>query len=464
MSGIQIVTYRGPAMVPFEVSIGNYQHDFAPVVNHPATQRTKGIGQLSPVHLVLPGAARHTRYEHLMGVFGQSLDLDHRQSRRHDGPRIRMSPYETLIRHLVSMLHDHGHGPFSHVYEIVAEHYGFPGHKRRCYEDVMPKMEKEIMLAAGEQFARNHVVEDLVAEMKDKGPIYRLVCGRMGLDKLDYIVRDCYHCGVGDPPNREVSMLLDNLDFDFEGEGSQRKKVAIHLDAIEPVESLLGALTNNNTRIYINDSVEIGEALLIRAITAAMDDGFDFMAGYDFTDRELEDALGKYPRSGELLKTLYEVDFNSKNPFVQAVVIKPEGYAWADAPKVMRIEEAKDSDIDELVGRLRLPKVRALEKEIHEKLGLRESELFITFSPQINRLQVPENEAVIYFTDKRTGKKQYRNLFDITPGLHELQVSRTKRHYGIRLITTENKIGSVGEFLDGRSFLEILRATINSSH
>src|SRR5947208_16724692 len=88
-------------------------NEFEPIVDSRALQRLRGIRQLAMANLVYPGAL-HTRFDHTLGVchvaglMAESLDLEEQ---------------EVEIVRLAALLHDLGHGPFSHVSENALERY-----------------------------------------------------------------------------------------------------------------------------------------------------------------------------------------------------------------------------------------------------------------------------------------------------------------------------------------------------
>src|SRR2546423_12516942 len=87
--------------------------DLAPVVNSAALQRLRGIRQLAMASLVYPGAL-HTRFDHTLGV-AHVAGLMARALRLHD------DDVENVRS--AALLHDIGHGPFSHVSEHALERY-----------------------------------------------------------------------------------------------------------------------------------------------------------------------------------------------------------------------------------------------------------------------------------------------------------------------------------------------------
>lgn len=448
----RIFTYRGPADIPAQVKIGSYTHDFTPVLTHPRMRRLRGIGQLTPIEAIYPGAT-HTRHEHTLGVFGMGQDII-RERGNSDGPRIRMTEYQKFLFLLTLLVHDAGHYAYSHVGEIVSQAYGGPDHKRYCYEHAIPQMADAIREAAYPQFKGIDVVEALIEEIKHRGPLYRLATDKDRLDKWDYTVRDNHHCQLGSRP--DIETLINALDFDGEdGDG----KSALHFSARDALRSFLDTLTANNTSIYIHPLVEAYEGILIRAIATAVDNGMNLMAGFSMTDGDLRRELMRYPESREFMKALDSSSFTWRRDYVQAAALKAEGNRKMEGDGTA-VEELTEDELDRFSGNLDLHKVRKLEGDILQDTGMEPHELVITHSPQIGRISFDENSGLLYWKDG--GRKIYRSVFDVSDGFHDYLLSRLREQHGIRMWTRAEKGTTIQEFLRGTTFRELIKKAAES--
>jgi uncharacterized protein len=190
--------------------------DGAPLelIGHPAFQRLWGIRQTGFAHLVFPGA-NHTRLEHSLGVFWVT-----RQMADHLG----LSPEDSLTVSVGGLLHDLGHGPFSHTldpssYEVL----GF-GHERisRAWitgealggitEPAPPEAETiPVMLERAGISPR--LVSDLVDPVpgRDPRPLLRaMLHGALDADRIDYLQRDAHYTGVAHG-TIDAARLLDTV-------------------------------------------------------------------------------------------------------------------------------------------------------------------------------------------------------------------------------------------------------------
>jgi len=161
------------------------------ILKLPILNRLKGIKQLGLAYLEYPGA-NHTRYEHSIGVMhvssliGQSLELDDK-----DIQEIRIS----------ALLHDLGHPPFSHTIEFAYSLFqDVFGKEKITHEDVTCNIIKsdnslKNILSKHHVFLHvNDIAKLATGHFKIK-KINSIISGPIDADRIDYILRDNYHCG-----------------------------------------------------------------------------------------------------------------------------------------------------------------------------------------------------------------------------------------------------------------------------
>ncbi|MED6219678.1 hypothetical protein PIB30_037992 [Stylosanthes scabra] len=187
-------------------------------------QRLRDLKQLGLSHMVYPGAV-HTRFEHSLGVYwlaDKAMDI----LKRHQGAELGIERSDVLTVKLAGLLHDVGHGPFSHAFE-----HGFLplvlNGATWNHEEMSVKMvdhivdqhnidiDPELLKKAKEMITSSSVHPP--QKIKEKQFLYDIVAnGRNGIDvdKFDYIVRDSRACGLGRnfQPDRlmETMQVLDN--------------------------------------------------------------------------------------------------------------------------------------------------------------------------------------------------------------------------------------------------------------
>ncbi len=163
------------------------------LVDTPVFQRLRGIRQLALANLVYPGAL-HTRFDHSLGVC-HVAGLMARELELPDGDR-------RLVR-LAALLHDLGHGPFSHVSEISLERFADraklpPELKREKIHELVTghyiRNDDDIRRELGASCCEN--VARLLSEGHGEPALRAIVSGPLDADKQDYLLRDSRFCGV----------------------------------------------------------------------------------------------------------------------------------------------------------------------------------------------------------------------------------------------------------------------------
>ena len=151
------------------------------VVTHPIVQRLQRIKQLGLSSMVYPGA-QHTRFQHSLGAF--FLMTEAIQSLR--GKGVEISDHEAESVKLAILLHDVGHGPFSHVLESTIA----PGvHHEEISLLIMRKMNHEMN-------GRLELAIRIYKDEYEKRFLHQLVSSQLDMDRLDYLRRDSFYTGV----------------------------------------------------------------------------------------------------------------------------------------------------------------------------------------------------------------------------------------------------------------------------
>lgn len=176
---------------------GNLQLDEFEVrlIDTPQLQRLRRIKQLGFTYLVYPGA-NHTRFEHSIGTMylaskmANHLGLDEEQKK---------------ILRTSALLHDSGHGPFSHVSEAVISN---------SHEELTTQLIKNSEL--GDILKESFNTKEIIDITSGKGSLGQIISGELDVDRMDYLLRDSYYTGVAygviDVERLIYNMILeDNL-------------------------------------------------------------------------------------------------------------------------------------------------------------------------------------------------------------------------------------------------------------
>jgi len=167
--------------------------EFAAVVDSPVLQRLRGIRQLALASLVYPGAL-HTRFDHTLGVTHVARLM---------AEQLQVEGDELSLVTLAGLLHDVGHGPFSHVSEASLDWFGNKSTLKsgQAEHKIHELVTAEIIrtdsdLTALLSEADREAVVQLLGSGTGRPVLKQVVSGPLDADKQDYLLRDSYFCGV----------------------------------------------------------------------------------------------------------------------------------------------------------------------------------------------------------------------------------------------------------------------------
>ena len=212
------------------------------VLSHPYFQRQRRIKQLGFTYLVYPGAM-HTRFSHMLGA----LNLMNRALEVLQSKGVVLTRDEVLGARLAILLHDIGHGPFSHTSERMLADM----HHETCSRLFMERLNETFS-------GRLTTAIDIFEDRYPKHFLHQLVSSQLDMDRLDYLGRDSFFTGVSEGivgTDRIINMLNvrnDELVVDEKGIYSVEKfiisrrlmywQVYLHKTVIAADVLLLGIL------------------------------------------------------------------------------------------------------------------------------------------------------------------------------------------------------------------------------
>ena len=216
------------------------------LISHPYFQRLRYIKQLGMTHLVYPGAL-HTRFHHALGAMHlMSLAIEILRSKGHE---ITLSEEEGAT--IAILLHDVGHGPFSHALEHSLV-------KGISHEDIsMLIMEK-----LNEEFAgKLNIAIEIFTGRYPKRFLHQLISSQLDLDRMDYLNRDSFFTGVS-----EGVISFDRIIKMFNIADDQ---LVIEEKGIYSIEKFLIARRLMYWQVYLHKTVIAGEQLLVKILKRA---------------------------------------------------------------------------------------------------------------------------------------------------------------------------------------------------
>lgn len=214
-------------------------------------QRLRRIRQLAGAHLVYPGAL-HSRFEHslgsmfLSGLAGQTLyekgyfgDIDIIQKLR-----------------LAALLHDIGHGPFSHLFEEVLTYSENYTHEDLGQKIILKSMISDILTKYGFDPSE---ISNLSFGKHNVNYLNEIISGGLSVDLMDYLPRDSYFSGT-EYGKIDYHRIINSLEV------TSNKILGINRSALYSFESMLISRYQMFKAVYFHKTVRSGEVMILNAL------------------------------------------------------------------------------------------------------------------------------------------------------------------------------------------------------
>lgn len=239
-------------------------------------QRLHRIKQLAGAEFVYPGA-NHTRFEHSIGVMYLAGRLT-----ENSAVSDHMSDGEAEMVRIAALLHDVGHGPFSHVFEHLLDKFLGKTHEDYTTWVIQESELKDVLNKYG--YNSDSIGKLAVGRLNKPGKPFldQVVRSAVDVDKLDFILRDTYHTGAayGYVDIFRLIHMLDVLDGNL----------TINIGALSALESFILARIESFKSIYFH---RVGRAAQIM-IALAMEEAKDELGLVDFETPEDYLAMNDY--------------------------------------------------------------------------------------------------------------------------------------------------------------------------
>jgi len=226
------------------------------VLQHPYVQRLNRIRQLGLSYLVYPGAM-HSRFGHSLGA----MHLMHEAIASLRLKGVEITPEEETSAMIAILLHDIGHGPFSHV----LEHTIVDG---VTHEDIsllmMERINNDLMMRYAPNDANDGPLDMAIAIFKNeykKHFLHQLISSQLDVDRMDYLCRDSFFTGVqeGRVASERLLKMLDVRD----------DKLVVQIKGIYSVEKFLVARRLMYWQVYLHKTSVAAEQHLIKILSRA---------------------------------------------------------------------------------------------------------------------------------------------------------------------------------------------------
>lgn len=228
------------------------------VLDYPQLQRLRRVKQLGFISLIYPGA-NHSRFEHSIGTMHLASKLaDQLELSRDD---------KDLVR-IAGLLHDAGHGPFSHVSEAVL---GVNHEEITAF--VIEKTSIHDKLS--EKFDTKEIIDIINGEGK-LGPI---ISGDLDMDRMDYLIRDSHYTGVAYGVI-DTERIISNLKLE--------RELILDIKGVQAAESALTARYLMYPSVYQHHTTRIINAMFRRCLRDLINqDSLDPKDMYKYDDADM---------------------------------------------------------------------------------------------------------------------------------------------------------------------------------
>ena len=220
------------------------------IISHPWYQRLRRIKQMALAHLVYPGAV-HTRLHHSLGAYHLMCNaLAELKSKGID-----ITAEEDTGAKIAILLHDIGHGPFSHALESVLM-------ENIHHEELSLLLMKQLNEQFGGQLG---TAIDIFTNAYPKKFLHQLVSGQLDVDRMDYLTRDSFFTGVSEGVigyDRIIKMLTVH-----------KGELMVEEKAIYSIEKFLVARRLMYWQVYLHKTVLGAEMILVKILERAREIG-----------------------------------------------------------------------------------------------------------------------------------------------------------------------------------------------
>jgi hypothetical protein len=290
------------------------------LIDTPQIQRLRRIKQLGFTYLVYPGA-NHTRFEHSIG----SMYLASRLA-----SSLELSVEEKEMLRVSAILHDAGHGPFSHVSESVLE---------RSHEELTSKLilESEISDILSEKFDPKEIIKLISGE----GRLGHIISGDLDVDRMDYLLRDSYYTGVAYGVI-DVERLIHNMKLDG--------NLILKAKGVQAAESMLLARYFMYPSVYQHHTTRIINSMFRRCLNQLIKKGLI-----------IPEKIYKYDDADIIITA------RNQKGFIADMMHRLDNRKLFKTVYSLQLDELENPNA---VFKIDIDNIRSFEKEISEELNI----------------------------------------------------------------------------------------------
>ena len=324
-----------------DINLNNFE---VSIMDMPQFQRLRRIKQLGLISLIYPGA-NHTRFEHSIGTMNLGSKL---------AEELELEKDEIELIRTSALLHDIGHGPFSHVSEGVLS---VPHEKLTEY--VIKNTSMKDLLE--EKFDVNEIV-DIINGRGHLGPI---VSGELDVDRMDYLLRDSHNTGVAYGVI-DYERIISNLKLE--------NGLILDIKGVQAAEGALVSRYFMYPSVYQHHTTRVVNSMFRRALKRTIDE--------KIID---ENDIYKYD-DNDMISIFRHCD----NPFVNDIMNRLDTRRIMKRVKTIRLDNFK---FPEKMYKINQDTLRKAEAEIAEDYGLDKDYVYINIAeyPRFDEMKTQVN-------------------------------------------------------------------------
>ena len=221
-------------------------------------QRLRRIRQLGGDFQVYP-TAEHSRFSHSLGVY----EIVRRMVTEIKSLCVELTEYEKVCVMLAGLLHDVGHGPFSHAFEHVTNH----SHEEYTAKIILGNTELNSILRAVSKKLPEDIVS-IIQHTHENDILNQIVSGQLDADRMDYLLRDSYFTATS-YGQFDLERILRTMRVRKTSEG--RKVIVVKHTGIHSVEDYIMARYQMYWQVYYHPVARSYEAVFIQLFNRLKD-------------------------------------------------------------------------------------------------------------------------------------------------------------------------------------------------
>ena len=221
-------------------------------------QRLRRIRQLGGDFQVYP-TAEHSRFSHSLGVY----EIVRRMVTEVKSLCVELTEYEKVCVMLAGLLHDVGHGPFSHAFEHITNH----SHEEYTAKIILGNTELNAILRAVSEKLPQDIVF-IIQHTHENDILNQIVSGQLDADRMDYLLRDSYFTATS-YGQFDLERILRTMRVRKTNEG--RKVIVVKYTGIHSVEDYIMARYQMYWQVYYHPVARSYEAVFIQLFNRLKD-------------------------------------------------------------------------------------------------------------------------------------------------------------------------------------------------